>query len=265
MRVLNFLFLLLALSLVGCSWLGLGKKSSSGDEKEHNWSVERYYSEAKTALNVGDYQKAIKLYEQLESRYPFGVYAQQALLESAYAYYKSDEPESALAALDRFIHLYPLNPHMDYAHYLKGLVNFHRGVGIIQRYIPRDESQRDPSSARDALKDFKVLVKRFPKSQYAQDGAQRIVYLRNRLAQHEINVAQYYMRRGAHIGAINRAQYVVENYQRTPAVPEALTIMVRGYKILGLDDLAKETLRVLESNFPGYSGIVQSRELKVTK
>lgn len=263
MRIFKFLFLLLALCLVGCSWLG--KKPSSEHEKENNWSVEQYYSEAKAALSAGDYQKAIKFYEQLEARYPFGVYAQQALLEAAYAYYKFNEPESAIAALDRFIRLYPLNPHMDYAHYLKGLVNFHRGVGLVEKYIPRDESQRDPSSARDALKDFKALVKRFPESQYAKDGAQRIVYLRNRLAQHEINVAQYYMRRGAHIGAINRAQNVVENYQRTPAVPEALTIMARGYKILGLNEQAEETLRVLESNFPGYPGIAQSRELKIVK
>jgi outer membrane protein assembly factor BamD len=214
---------------------------------------------------MGDYQKAITFYEQLEARYPFGVYAQQALLESAYAYYKFNEPESALAALDRFIRLYPLNPHMDYAHYLKGLVNFHRGVGLIEKYIPRDESQRDPSSARDALKDFKILVKQFPKSQYAKDGAQRIVYLRNRLAQHEVNVAQYYMRRGAYIGAINRAQYVVENYQRTPVMPEALTIMARGYKILGLSELVEDTLRVLETNFPGHPGIAQARELKIVK
>lgn len=249
----------MALWLGGCS--GLDKSKELPDNSD--WSVEQYYSEAKAALKEGNYQKAINLYEQLEARYPFGVYAQQALLESAYAYYKFNEPESALAALDRFIRLYPLNPNMDYAHYLKGLVNFHRGVGLIEKYVPRDESQRDPESAQDALKDFKTLIKRFPESQYAKDGAQRIVYLRNRLAQHEINVAHYYLRRGAYIGAINRAKYVVENYQRTPAVPEALTIMARGYKVLGLDELAADTLRVLESNFPGHPSIAQARQLKI--
>ncbi|QBQ53283.1 outer membrane protein assembly factor BamD [Nitrosococcus wardiae] len=258
MRIFYFLSLCLVLWLGGCSWL-----SKPQEQPESDWNVEQYYSEAKAALNAGDYQQAITLYEQLEARYPFGVYAQQALLESAYAYYKFDEPESAIAALDRFIRLYPLNPHMDYAHYLKGLVNFHRGIGLIEKYIPRDESQRDPESARDALKDFRTLVKRFPDSQYAKDGAQRIVYLRNRLAQHEINVAQYYMRRGAYIGAINRAKYVVENYQRTPIVPEALTIMARGYKVLGLDELAGDTLRVLETNFPGHPGIAQARQIKI--
>lgn len=258
MRIFYFLSLFLVLWLGGCSWLGKPQ-----EQPETDWNVERYYSEAKAALNSGNYQQAITLYEQLEARYPFGVYAQQALLESAYAYYKFDEPESAIAALDRFIRLYPLNPHMDYAHYLKGLVNFHRGIGLIEKYIPRDESQRDPESARDALKDFRTLVKRFPDSRYAKDGAQRIVYLRNRLAQHEINVAQYYMRRGAYIGAINRAKYVVENYQRTPTVPEALTIMARGYKVLGLDELAEDTLRVLETNFPGHPGIAQARQIKI--
>jgi outer membrane protein assembly factor BamD len=259
MRMFNCLSLILiSLWLGGCAGL-----SKPPEQPETDWNVERYYSEAKAALNAGDYQQAINYYEQLESRYPFGAYAQQALLESAYAYYKFDEPESALAALDRFIRLYPLNPHMDYAYYLKGLVNFHLGVGILEKYIPRDESQRDPRSAKDALKEFKTLVKRFPESKYAKDAAQRIVHLRNQLAQHEINVAYYYMRRGAHIGAINRAKYVVENYQRTPAVPEALAIMARGYKILGLDDLVEDTLRVLESNFPDYPGIAQARQLQI--
>lgn len=260
MQTFNPLLLILALSLwlTGCSWLDKPPEQP----KTADWSVEQYYSEAKAALNAGNYQEAINLYEQLEARYPFGSYAQQALLESAYAYYKFSEPESALAALDRFLRLYPLNPHTDYAYYLKGLVNFNLGVGLIERYIPRDESQRDPSSAQDSLKDFKLLVTRFPESKYAKDAAQRIVYLRNRLAQHEINVAQYYMRRGAYIGAINRTQYVIENYQRTPAVPKALTIMARAYKILGLSGLAESTLRVLGSNFPGYPGIARARQLK---
>ncbi|KFI23514.1 outer membrane protein assembly factor BamD [Nitrosococcus oceani] len=261
MWVFKFLPLCLALWLGGCAWLD----KPPPKQPEADWTVERFYAEAKTALDAGDYQKAISFYEQLEARYPFGAYAQQALLESAYAYYKFNEPESALAALDRFIRLYPLNSHMDYAHYLKGLVSFHRGVGLVEKYIPRDETQRDPESARNALKSFKTLLQRFPDSKYAEDSAQRIVYLRNRLAQHEINVAHYYMRRGAYIGAINRAKYVVENYQRTPPVPEALTIMARGYEILGLNELKEDTLRVLESSFPGHPGIAKARMLKAVK
>ncbi len=257
MRISISFILSFALWLGGCAWF-----DKAPEEPETDWSVEQYYSEAKKALEAGSYEQAITYYEQIEARYPFGTYAQQALLESAYAYYKFDEPESALTALDRFLRLYPLNPHIDYAYYLKGLVNFNRGVGLIERYIPRDESQRDPVSAQEALKNFKTLVERFPKSSYAKDGAQRIVYLRNRLAQHEVNVAEYYMRRGAYIGAINRAKYVVENYQRTPAVPEALTIMTRGYKTLGLSELAKDALRVLESNFPDHPGIARAKQFK---
>lgn len=262
MRILNFPFLFFLTScLVGCAWLN----KPSPKPPEHNWSVERYYSEAKAALSAGNYQKAITYYEQLEARYPFGIYAQQALIESAYAYYKFDKPESAIAALDRFIRLYPLNPHTDYAYYLKGLVNFYRGIGFIQKYVPRDESQRDSTSAQEALKDLKILVKRFPNSRYAKDGAQRIVYLRDRLAKHEINIAEYYTQRGAYLAAINRAQYVVENYQRTPAVPKALAIMARGYKIMGLNELAADTLRVLVSNFPGSPSIAQVKQLNPVK
>lgn len=259
MQTFNFSSLILGLTLWlgGCAWL-----DKAPEQPKTDWSVEKYYSKAKEALNAGKYQKAITYYEQIEASYPFGAYAQQALLESAYAYYKFNEPESALTALDRFLRLYPLNPHIDYAYYLKGLVNFNRGVGLIERYVPRDESQRDPVSAQKSLEDFKILVERFPESKYAKDGAQRIVYLRNRLAKHEINIAQYYMRRGAYISAINRAKYVVENYQRTPAVPKALTIMARGYKILGLNELAKGALRVLESNFPGHPGIAHVKQLK---
>ena len=145
-------------------------------------------------MTLGDYETAITYYEQLEARFPFGEYAQQSLLESAYAHYKNDDPETAIATLDRFMRVYPLNPNIDYAIYLRGLTSFHRDIGFFEKYIPRDESQRDPGAAEDALRDFKTLVTRFPQSRYAEDSTQRIVYLRNRLAQHEVNVANYYMR-----------------------------------------------------------------------
>ncbi|CAH9019407.1 outer membrane protein assembly factor BamD [Candidatus Nitrosacidococcus sp. I8] len=272
MRVFKiFILLIFFLSLGGCSALkNLKKNADKEKEKKEEqgrseWTVDRYYAEAKSKLESEEYKDAAKLYEQLESRYPFGEYAQQSLLESAYAYYKTNQDESAIASINRFIQLYPLNKNLDYAYYLKGLVNFNRGVGIIQKYVPYDETQRDPASAEESLKDFKSVVQRFPNSQYAKDAGQRIVYLRNRLAQHELNVAHYYMRRNAYVGAINRAQYVVENYQRTPAVPEALTIMVRGYKILGLDDLAKNNFEILERNYPGYFGVSRAKELKIIK
>jgi outer membrane protein assembly factor BamD len=253
------LFLFLAtLSLSACSFFE--KEEIKADE---TWTVERVYSEAKAALTLGDYPTAIAYYEQLEARFPFGEYAQQALLESGYAHYKSDDPETAIATLDRFIRVYPLNPNIDYAIYLRGLVNFYRNIGFFEKYVPRDESQRDPGSAEDALRDFRNLVKRFPQSRYAEDSAQRIVYLRNRLAQHEVNVANYYMRRGSYIAAANRGKYVLENYQRTPAMPEALVVMAKAYKILEMDDLSHDALRVLELNYPGHPGVAEVSQTNV--
>ncbi|PHS25402.1 MAG: outer membrane protein assembly factor BamD [Methylophaga sp.] len=255
-------YFLIALSLTflsGCSFFSEKEEvvAASG------WTVERVYSEAKAALNAGDYTTALQYYSQLEARFPFGSYAQQSLLESAYAHYKADDPEAAIATLDRFMRVYPLNPSMDYAFYLRGLINFNRDIGLFEKYIPRDESQRDPGSARFALKDFNTLVHRFPKSKYSEDAAQRIVYLRNRLARHEINVAHYYMRRGAHIAAANRGKYVIENYPRTPAMPDALLIMAKAYKILELNDLSDAALRVLRLNYPGHPGVAEVHQTKI--
>jgi len=238
------------LTLSGCSYFAKDEVQS-----DKTWTVERVYSEAKSALTLEDYATALKHYSQLEARFPFGEYAQQALLESAYAYYKSDDPDTALATLDRFMRVYPLNPNMDYAIYLRGLVNFTRDIGLFEKYIPRDESQRDPGAARFALKDFTILVTRYPASKYSEDATQRIVYLRNRLAQHEVNVAHYYMRRGAYVAAANRGKYVIENFPRTPAMPEALLMMAKAYKVLELNELSEDALRVLRLNYPGHPGV----------
>ena len=245
-------------TLSGCSYF-----ETQEVEAEDSWTVERIYSEAKSALSTADYHTALQYYSQLEARFPFGDYAQQALLESAYAYYKDDEPETALATIDRFMRVYPLNPNMDYAIYLRGLINFNRDIGLVEKYIPRDESQRDPGSARYALTDFTTLVNRYPTSNYSEDAAQRVVYLRNRLAQHEINVAHYYMRRGAYLAAANRGKYVIENYPRTPAMPEALLMMAKAYKVLELNQLSADALRVLELNYPGHPGVAAVRQTKL--
>ncbi len=246
------------LTLSGCAFFS--KEEGVADD---TWPVERIYSEAKSALILEDYSTALQYYSQLEAHFPFGHYAQQALLESAYAYYKSDDPELALATIDRFIRVYPLNVNMSYAIYLRGLINFTRDIGFFEKYIPRDESQRDPGSARFALKDFALLVERYPDSKYSEDAAQRIVYLRNRLAQHEINVAQYYLRRGAYIAAANRGKYVIENYSRTSATPDALIIMAKAYKILGLEKLSNDALRVLTINYPGHPGVADISHVEV--
>jgi len=229
------LIIALLISTTGCSFFATEEVKT-----EQNWSAERIYSEAKSALDNGEYQIALSHYAQLESRL-------------------------AIATLDRFMRVYPLNPNIDYAIYLRGLTNFTRDIGLMEKYIPRDESQRDPGSARLALKDFTALVNRYPKSRYSEDSAQRIVYLRNRLAQHEINVAQYYMRRGAYIAAANRGKYVIENYPRTPAMPDALLVMAKAYKVLELNELSEDALRVLELNYPGFDGIAKVKQTKLKK
>ena len=254
MRIYLIVFVLL---LAGCSFI----RKDNGNE-ERNWSVERLYSEAKKALTSHNYTKAAKYYEFLETRYPFGVYGQQALLDLAFVNFKLEKYDEALSACKRFIRLYPQNPHVDYAYYLKGLVNFNRGRSMIDRFLPIDMSQRDPGNALEAFQDFSELGRKYPDSEYLDDARKRMVYLRNLLAEHEINVAKYYMRRGAFVAAVNRARYVVENYPRTPSIPDALVIMAKSYKILEMDKLSEDTLRILEMNYPGNPGI---EEVKTTR
>lgn len=245
MRIAKFLIVsLLLLAGAGCA---LFPKET---DKTKNWSANKLYSEAKAALANGNYETAINYFEKLEGRYPFGVYAQQAQLDVAYAYYKDNEPDSAIAAAERFIKMYPTNPHVDYAYYLKGLASFNRGGGFLSRYIGRDPSLYDPSYERRAFNDFAQLIKKFPNSRYAPDARQRMVYLRNVLAMYQIHVADYYMKRGAYLAAANRANDVVKRYEGSPEVPKALAVMVRAYKKLGLNTLAADALRVLKLNFP---------------
>ncbi len=243
MRIIRLLSLLaLLLTLSACAMF------SEQEDKTKDWSAQKLYTEASDAINEGDYEAAVKYLEKLESRYPFGRYSLQAQLDIAYAYYKAEEPESAIAAANRFIKLNPTNPYVDYAYYLKGLVNFNRSYGFLERYMPIDASQRDPGASLDAFKDFTELVEKFPSSQYAEDARRRLIYLRNNLAYFEINVAHYYMRRGAFPAAVNRCNQVVEKYPRTPAVKDALEIMIDAYTKMGLEDLAKDAQRVLTLN-----------------
>lgn len=194
------------------------------------------------------YEKAIKAFEKLQSLYPYSRYAQQAQIEIAYAYYKQKEPESAIAAADRFIKQYPNNPHVDYAYYLKGLVNFNEDLGLLGNISKQDLSERDPKAARDAFAAFKELVSRFPNSQYAPDSRLRMQYLINALARFEIHVASYYLRRGAYVAALGRAKDVLTDYPQTPATLDALQIMVQAYGALGMKDLRNDTQRVLDMN-----------------
>ncbi|WP_310446197.1 outer membrane protein assembly factor BamD [Thiobacillus sp.] len=243
-RAWGSVLLAVALTLGGCSGLPELQDETSG------WSAQKLYAEAKDNLNDGNYERAVKLFETLESRYPFGRYAQQAQLEVAYAYYKDNEPISAIAACDRFIKLHPNHPNVDYAYYLKGLANFNDDLGLLGNLIEQDMSERDPQAARDAFLAFKELITRFPDSKYAEDSRARMNYLLNALASNEVHVAKYYMKREAWVASANRAREVLKNYPDAPALEEALAIMVVSYDKLHLTDLRDDTLRVMNLNFP---------------
>jgi outer membrane protein assembly factor BamD len=243
------LALILALCLAGCGLL-----PAQNDDETKGWSANKLYSEAKTNLNEGNYEKAIKLYEKLEARYPYGRYAQQAQLEIAYAYYRDKDVASALAAADRFIKLHPNHPSVDYAYYLKGLANFNEDLGILGKFMStfsgQDMTERDPKSSRESFDAFRDLVQRFPQSKYAQDSIDRMTYLVNSLAAHEVHVAKYYMKRGAYVAAANRVQYSLKTYPNAPANEEGLLILVQAYDKLGMTDLRNDAERVMKTNFP---------------
>ncbi|MHC8440650.1 MAG: outer membrane protein assembly factor BamD [Candidatus Eutrophobiaceae bacterium] len=233
--------------------------SCSSENKENftDWDANRLYSEAKGMMLEGDYTKAIRLYGALEAQFPFGKYAQQALLDTAYSHYKQDELDEAISSSTRFIKLYPQSRHLDYAWYLRGIAMFNKGKGFTQRYLPTDESQRDTSSARDAFQSFSHILRNYPGSLYTKDSRQRMIYLRNILASHEVHIANYYMRLGAFLSAANRARYVLEHYPRTPAIPTALVLLARAYKILELPDLHSDVMRVLRVNYPDLPSIAE--------
>lgn len=236
--------LFLAIVLAGCGLFPEVKDETSG------WSANKIYAEAKEALNEGAYDKSIKYFEKLESRYPYGRYAQQAQIEVAYAYWKSGEPASAIAACERFIKLHPNHPNVDYVYYLRGLINFNEDLGILGTVSNQDMTERDPKGARESFDAFKELVNRFPDSKYAADSLARMKYLVNALASHEVHVARYYMKRTAYLAAINRAQFALKNYPDAPATEEALFVMVKAYDLLGMNDLRDDVERVMRKNYP---------------
>lgn len=248
MRSVAALFLPL-LVLVTLGMAGCGLLPDEADETL-SWSPSKLYSEAKDAMSEGAYDRAIKYYEKLEARFPYGRYAQQAQLEVAYAYYRQFEPASAISACDRFIRLHPNHPNVDYAHYLKGLVNFNEDLGLLGAISAQDLTERDPKAAREAFDSFKELTTRFPESKYAADARLRMNYLVNALASHEVHVADYYMRRGAYVAAINRAQACIRTYPEAPANERALAVLIDAYGRLGIEELRSDTTRVLKKNFP---------------
>lgn len=245
--LLNFVLLALLLSLgSGCARFG------DRPDPLDAMSVEQIYADARRALDSGNMSRAERLYRGLISRFPFGPYTEQAQLELAYAQFRQRKEEEALSTLNRFLRTYPTSPNADYAWYLRGLVNFDRTTGFLDRWLGLDASRRQQTFAVQSFQDFGELIQRYPNSRYAADARQRMVFLRNIMAQHEINVAEYYLRRGAWVAAANRGKHVVENYQDSPQTADALAIMVRAYRELGQNELADGAMRVLTLNFPEH-------------
>ena len=241
------LFAVLALAsafLTGCGMFG------DKVAQQKNWTVEQFYKNAKEELDSGNYAGAVKAYEALEGKYPFGLYAQQAQLDIAYAYYKEGETAQSVAAADRFTKLHPNHANVDYALYIKGLAHFKPDLGIFGDLLNLDPSERDPKALRESFEVFKDLVLRFPESKYADDSRRRMAYLVNSLAKHDVAVAKYYYYRGAYLAAVNRAENVMQRYPQAPANEDALVVTVMAYEQMGMKDLAGAARRVLEKNFP---------------
>ncbi len=254
----------LTLLVSGCSSF---KKLSFSPKLKINYDEQGYYNAAKRLMNNGRYYEATEMLEELESRYPFGRYAEQAQLDLVFARYKSKEYEAARAAADRFIRLHPRHPDLDYAYYYRGLSSDLSGKSLFSNLLPIDRTQRDPGASRDSFNDFALLVESFPDSKYLSDARLRMVHLRNKLAAYEIHVARYYLRRGSYVAAANRGRYVVENFQTTPAVPDGLAVMVEAYQQLGMPELSEQSFNVLALNYPDYPALGKdgSFDIKRTK
>lgn len=252
--------------LFGIFLLSTLSACSSQKTLEPEESTEQaYYTGAKKALKTGNYSGAVEKLEELESRYPFGHYAEQAQLDLIYAHYQSFDQEAARAAADRFIRLHPQHDELDYAYYMRALASFSQDQGVLDRFLPTDLTKRDPGAARESIADFALLLSRFPESPYADDAQARLIYLRNLLAAYEIHVARYYLKRQAFVAATNRGRYVVENFQQTPAVPDGLAIMIESYQQLGLNDLASQSLNILSMNYPDYPALDKDGGFDITR
>jgi outer membrane protein assembly factor BamD len=235
------LYLIVIAGLLGCA--------KEEVDPTADWSVEQFYAEARKELARENYLTAIEYYETLESRFPFGKYATQAQIDVAYAYFKFDEPDSAITAIDRFIKLHPRHESVDYAYYLKGLVNFERGGTILDNVVERDMSEFDRNLLVTAYNDFKLLIQRFPDSRYTPDASKRMIYLRDELARADYRIADYYARREAWVAVASRTRQILEDYQGSSVIRRTLELQLLAYQKLGLDELVRDTQRVIDLNY----------------
>jgi outer membrane protein assembly factor BamD len=235
--------------LIACSVLAI-TSCGSKERQAENLQPANIYEKANKLLLGGDYRGAVRYYEALEARYPFSGEARQGRLDIIYAYYRAGEAESAVDAADQFIRENPTHPRVDYAMYIRGLVYFERSPNFLERWFNTDLTERPPQDVRSSFEAFDSLIKQFPNSEYAHDARQRMIFLRNRLAEYEVHVAQHYLKRQAYVAAIARSRYIIENYDGAPAVRPALEVMISAYQGLGLDDLAERSNEVFALNFP---------------
>jgi outer membrane protein assembly factor BamD len=235
---------LLALSLAGC---GIFKDRLADRTK---WGAADYYKAAKDEFDSGNWAAAVKGYEELEAKYPYGRHAQQAQLETAYAHYKQGESALAISAIDKFAKTHPNHENLDYALYLRALVNFKEDLGPFTRIANQDLADRDPKAARESFEGFKEVATRFPESRYAEDSLERMAYLVEALARHEIKVARYYLGRSAWLAAANRAQGAITRFPNSPIQEDALEIMIEAYDRMGMAELRDDARKVLAKNFP---------------
>ncbi|MEC8996153.1 MAG: outer membrane protein assembly factor BamD [Pseudomonadota bacterium] len=249
-----FIYILLLVTINSCTyWNDLVREQ----DKTKNLSPAQIYNEGKAFLNAADFVNAIKYFEVLESRYPFGIYATQSMLDLAYAHYEFENKDETIVHCNRFIRLYPNHPNVDYAYYLRALANFEKSANIFSRFFGADTSRYDITSLRDSFEDFSLIINKFPKSKYVKDSRNRLLYLKNKMASNELYIAKYYRKRLAHVAAIERIKYMLENFGGTPSTEEALVLLVDSYNDLGIYDLAYDSSRVLIKNYPNYK-IVQS-------
>jgi outer membrane protein assembly factor BamD len=245
MRISRTLAIVLLGFIAGCA---------GNDEVQDAVSnITQAYETAQTSIERGNYRRGIQIFEAIQARYPFSDLSRQIQLELMYAYYKSGQREQAAEAADTFMRENPTHPRVDYALYIKGLAHFEEGAGFLERWFRKDVSRRPPKDFDLAYSSLRRLVERYPASQYAPDAEQRMIYLKNRMADYENHVADYYLRRGAYVAALNRAKGALEDYNGAQGNAESLSIMARAYDKLGMAELAADTRRVLAENFPGES------------
>ena len=254
--------LIITCLLSGCSFLD---KMLEEEDTTVGLTAAELYGEGKEFLNLEDFNNAIKYFEVLESRFPFGKYSTQAMLDLSYAYYASEQRDKAIIEINRFIRLYPNHPEVSYAYYLRALANFDKDANVLTRFFGYDPSRYDVTALKESFNDFSIVVNRYPETKYADDSLNRLIYIRNQIARNELYIAEYYSKRSAHIAAIERIKYMLENYGGTPSTEKGLLILVESYNNLNMRQLAFDSARVLKKNYPEYNIEERNRKIVVSK